>query len=723
MNKIATFLIILFGCVACSSAITPDKIEPMRSDTPFQVEILLRTPSPTKPPTQLDETDTIEKTNTPSPTPTITLPNNWAEGEDSKYTSTPRPTRTLIRTSPPQATQTPSQTPIPALSLPNVIASHIGTAIPRGVAAIGLENYSQLSNIAQWGRGAILGTAFNPASNEFIVASAYGYAIYSLDDLDNPSQWVSFESPIFFDDLTFSKDGLYFLLEGWKIQQVRNYPDGQLIDAPGNIVWQRATILASGGWEEKIFSPSRELYLSCNLSSEEENWNVQFSVRSVYHTRSGKLLYDLPDETVQLTYWDYNSPMGCDLRTFSYCGNVYDPQPILPYRIGFSPSEESLAVLYRPHLGNSRYFSFLRVYDTKDGHILGSFGSLKSPVQSYSYSPDGKLILIAYVNGSIHLWNINQNTLVFSSWPFSAPINGLEYSYDGRFLIIQRDDKIEVLRVSDGGVVSRYQGKTFAVSPINYRLALGDTNGSIKIYSMDTGNMVMQITAHSASVLALAYSGDGQLLASSGEDCFGRMWDAQSGKFLHYLEANRTDAIGEGWTESRIFIYTLKFLPNTTDLIGSGSWGRVASWDVNSGGTNYLIEPAQLEYWNGMMTINPHFPEYFGVDTESGHFYVNEAVYNLADGTLIGPYQYPNQTPDNCAAAGPVTIDGKIRFTLGLNNFSGRICILDAQDNHLINSFEVPAQYALIWPFLSPDGTQLIVPSDAGPIYVYQVTP
>jgi WD40 repeat protein len=593
--------------------------------------------------------------------------------------------------------------------------------IPQEGTVIGLGNYTNLANVAQWGRGAILGVDFNPVSNEFIVATAYGYAIYDLENLDTPSQWVSFEAPVFFEDLTFSEDGLYILLEGWKIKQIRSFPDGQLIRTPVKATWRRATTLRAGGWGEQFFSPSREFNLVCTLEHEEENWNQQWSIRSVYDTRSGKLLYNLPDETVQVTYWDFNSPMGCDLETFSYCGNVYDPNPSLPYRIGFAPSEDSLAILYRPQLANSQYFSFLRVYDTKDGHILGTFGSVESPIESYSYSPDGNLIIIANVDGSIYLWDVHNNSFIFTSWPFSAPINGLQYSHDGGFLVVQRDDKIEVLRASDGGVVSRYHGTTFAVSPINYHLAIGDINGDVKIHSMDTGQMVFQITAHSAPVYALAYSGDGQLLASSGEDCFGRVWEAHTGKFLHYLEANRTDAIGEGWTESRIFIYRLKFLPQTDDLIGSGSWGRVVSWDVNSGATNYMIEPEPLEYWNGMMTLNPHFPEYFGVDVESGHFFINEAVYNLADGELIGPHEYPEQTPENCAPSGPVSNDGKIRFTIGLDNLKGRICVLDTQDNHMIANFEVPAHESLIWPFLSPDGTQLIVPSDAGPIYVYQV--
>jgi len=134
-----------------------------------------------------------------------------------------------------------------------------------------------------------------------------------------------------------------------------------------------------------------------------------------------------------------------------------------------------------------------------------------------------------------------------------------------------------------------------------------------------------------------------------------------------------------------------------------------------------LIEPEALEYWNGMVTLNPHFPEYFSVNAERRQFYINEMTFNLNDGSYVGLYESSVGTPFNCISAGPVTKDGNLRFTFGLANMQGRICILDAHDNHLIDSFEIPDGTRTSWLYISPNGSQLIVTSYDGPIYVYQI--
>lgn len=55
-------------------------------------------------------------------------------------------------------------------------------------------------------------------------------------------------------------------------------------------------------------------------------------------------------------------------------------------------------------------------------------------------------------------------------------------------------------------------------------------------------------------------------------------------------------------------------------LIGFGSWGTVVNWNVNSGAKNYVIQSGALKYYNGMVTLKPHFPENFDVDTTNNFF-------------------------------------------------------------------------------------------------------
>ena len=671
-------------------------------------------------------TPTATPTNTPEPTATSTPTFIPTPTE----TVTPRPTTT--NTPRPRNTPRPTHTPLPTtLPLPESTLALIGTPLPRAAEEIDANNLQRLTHAAQWGRGNILGVAFAPDGSSFIVGSAFGIATYDLDDLDSPPRWTPLDPPFVYYNLFFSSDGNYLRLEGRRgrqahSSQVRSYADGQIVSDLSGVTWVKSTALTHYQ-DPSTISPdgTRELRSHVDYESVRD-----FEcIREVWDRETGKLLYQLSDATISVQYHDYHKPEGCDLPSFSYCGNVYDPSVSTPFRVGFSPSGNSLAILYRAsNLWNSNQFSTLRVYRGEDGALLHVIGSFEQPVETFAYSPDGDMLLVGYVDGSIQLWDIARGTSVFNAWHFSAPTIALAYSSDGNFLILQRPNWLEIRRTSDGSLRSRHRAVAFAASPTENLVALGSADGSILMQDMDDEQTVYHIQAHDDKVYALAFSPDGQRLTSSGQDCAVRHWDAHTGTFLHDFEENVTNAYGEQNTASRIFVHHIKHIPGTDQLIGYGSWSRVVSWDANSGVTRYLIEPEPLEYYQGMMTLNPHFPEFFDIDLKDGHFYVDNVGYSLETGEKVGEYQPPTNLPEGCAPAGPVSKDGELLFTKGYDNREGQICILDAQDLRMIQAIQVipidaRAYAAIDWLYLSPDGSQLIVNTLGGLIYVYSIAP
>jgi WD40 repeat protein len=266
----------------------------------------------------------------------------------------------------------------------------------------------------------------------------------------------------------------------------------------------------------------------------------------------------------------------------------------------------------------------------------------------------------------------------------------------------------------------------FAVSPNRNLVALGDKDGNVQIRDLDTGKGVMNIKAHEDRIYSLAFSPDGLYLASSGRDCDIKLWDLGSGKLLHYFEETAVDAYDIG-DVSRIFSTYLEFVPDKNMLIGFGSWGTVVNWNVNSGATNYVIQSSALEYYNGMVTLKPHFPEFFDTDTVNDRFYINENGFNLTTGESLGAYTPPESLPDGCAPMGPISSDQKLLFTLGYGHeqHTGEICIMNPQTFELLGTIKVVSgddnDGWLDWLYLSPDGRQLIVTVGSGVIYVYQI--
>lgn len=622
----------------------------------------------------------------------------------------------------------PANTPVPT---PTDVVSLIGTPLPERSDEINRGNFKNLKRIAQWGRGSILGVAFTPDGNSFIAISEMGWSIYDMTALDRAPDWAAFSKPAMFDEFYFSSDGtkIIFNLRTYNssITTVRGFPSGEVQALENDAVWlkpdgvmdHRSIVLNSPDGMRVFRSRMEYGYV-------EEFFSEEMTFREMYD-KSGNILYKLRDDAPYVSYSDRNGPEGCDLSVFSPCGNALMSVATAPVKALFSSDGKTFAALYDTpglYTGIMRRFSFIRVYDSASGDLIGSIGGFSNPVQDFDYSPDGDTLVVGYVNGSMILWDIRNAQNRFGSRHMNAPAWKLVYSQDSRYLLIQRAEEVEVRLTTNGSLLYRFNAAEFAVSPVDNLLALGDDDGNIVLRDMDTGEGIRKIEAHEDRIYSVAFSPDGRYLASSGKDCNIKLWDVKTGELLHYFEETTVDAYEIG-SISRIFSTYLEFIPGTNMLVGFGSWGTVVNWNVDSGATNYVIQSSALEYYNGMITIKPHFPEFFGVDQAQGRFYINENGFNLATGESLGVYQEPVNLPKGCSSAGPVSKDGRLLFTVGYDRYhGGEICILDPVTFELLDTISVVSKDDtrwVDWIYLSPDGKQLIVTVGSGVVYVYQI--
>ena len=279
--------------------------------------------------------------------------------------------------------------------------------------------------------------------------------------------------------------------------------------------------------------------------------------------------------------------------------------------ISFSPDGQTLAS------GNG---SDIHLWDVSTATLRNTLRGHDAQVESISFSPDGRMLASGDAGGSlrgedrdgIHLWDVSTGTLLktFTSGRYYR-IQSLSFSPDGRTLTTAGGGTIRLWDVSTGTLQKTIMGKTeykteyiidtVTFSPDGQTVADGgywslleelsdeetgidwsDGNdescheiheicyedGFISLWDVSTGTPQIFIDDICGRVTGLAFSPDGQMLAScSGGEV--HLWDISTGTLRKSL-TNSIISLG------------VAFSPDGRTL-ASGSLSELHLWDVSTG--------------------------------------------------------------------------------------------------------------------------------------------
>ncbi|NER83326.1 MAG: hypothetical protein F6K42_27995, partial [Leptolyngbya sp. SIO1D8] len=116
-----------------------------------------------------------------------------------------------------------------------------------------------------------------------------------------------------------------------------------------------------------------------------------------------------------------------------------------------------------------------------------------------------------------------------------------------------------------GGVTS------MAFSPVQNYIAIGDGRGSLQVWNVSTGRLLVYCLGHSGVLRSVAFSPDGQILASASADKTVKLWSANSGSCISEIEGH---AAG---------IWSVAFSPDGQILASGGDDNSVKLWSVADG--------------------------------------------------------------------------------------------------------------------------------------------
>ncbi|MBD2343310.1 serine/threonine-protein kinase [Anabaena subtropica] len=156
---------------------------------------------------------------------------------------------------------------------------------------------------------------------------------------------------------------------------------------------------------------------------------------------------------------------------------------------------------------------------------------------------------------------------------------------------------------------------SLAVSPNGQIIASCGSDRTIKIWQLATGEDISTLNGHSRKVNAVAFSPDGKTLVSGSDDNTIKVWNLKTGKAIRTIEGHR-DAV-----------HTLAISPNGKTLVSGSDDNTVKVWNLTTGRLTSTL--TGHTFWVRSVAISPD-----GVNIASGSFDKTIKIWNLENQSL-----------------------------------------------------------------------------------------
>ena len=242
----------------------------------------------------------------------------------------------------------------------------------------------------------------------------------------------------------------------------------------------------------------------------------------------------------------------------------------------------------------------LNVWDAATGKVLKQIALPSKDVNyvnSIFFFPESKIIAhvrrpfpenvdIDYKSSNI-LWDVSSGKVLESVGKLN--FQEAAYSFGSKKLAIEGDKG--VVEILDAGtfktLLTISTGETdgitvLAFSPDGQIMATGGFKQTVKLWDVSTGRLLRTLE-HDDSIRGIVFSPDGKSLASTAKDDPLRIWEISSGKLLHSFEVSLYE--DDDGNDALAYYSNKNALAFSKDgkILAAGSFKTILFWNIQTG--------------------------------------------------------------------------------------------------------------------------------------------
>lgn len=226
--------------------------------------------------------------------------------------------------------------------------------------------------------------------------------------------------------------------------------------------------------------------------------------------------------------------------------------------------------------------STARIWTNGDGELMSTLTKHKGPIFSLKWNKKGDYLLSGSVDKTAIVWDIKTGEWKQQFEFHAAPTLDVDWRNNVSFATCSTDNMIYVCKVGDNRPVKTFvghQGEVNAIKwdPTGTLLASCSDDSTAKIWSVKQDTCLHDLKEHTKEIYTIRWSPTGPgtnnpnqplVLASASFDSTIKLWDVETGSLLHSLVAHGDP------------VYSVAFSPNG-EYLASGSLDKCMHiWSV-----------------------------------------------------------------------------------------------------------------------------------------------